>query len=355
MKKKLTGKTDWYKQEGGKRKMEELAEERGDWEFSPSKRVRGADGNCQKKGQETQQLKPTPIPTTSVIFVEQTRRGGLAGGMRDMMSKMEGMLGYRFKVEENSGTALRTLLSSRDPWAGGQCERSECFTCNQASETKPDCFQTNIVYESLCTECNRDEQQDGGEETHTDTGDTEKGEQPSIYVGETARSLHERAGEHGKAADGGDIESHMVKHWSLHHEGGEQPPFRFDIVKRYQTALARQVGEAVRIEMRGSVLNSKSEFNRCRLTRLIVDESWKEGKKQEQEEEKAANERWEAAGAAGEDRMYTMDSKRTRETAEDDKGGRKKKLKYAVMEEDLGLVDMEEGTEETDVERRAAR
>jgi hypothetical protein len=186
--------------------------------------VRGVEEkNCQdeKNGTPT----PTPTPTTSVIFVEQTKKGGLAGGMKEVMGKMEGMLGYRFKVEENSGTALKSLLSSRDPWAGGQCERTGCFNCHQASKQKPDCFQSNIVYESLCTVCNRDKQQDGGEEMTRETGGRD--EQPSVYVGETSRSLHERAGELGKATEEKDIESHMVKHWSNHHEEGEQPTFRF--------------------------------------------------------------------------------------------------------------------------------
>ena len=46
------------------------------------------------------------------------------------------------------------------------------------------------------------------------------------------------------------------------------------VIKFYQTSLRRQVGEAVRIRRRGEgcVLNSKSEFNRCRITRLTLPE-----------------------------------------------------------------------------------
>ena len=103
-------------------------------------------------------------------------------------------------------------------------------------------------------------------------------------MGETSRSLHERAGEQD-ARDGDTVDSHMVKHWSNHHVGEGNPSFRFNIVKRYKTALTRQVGEAVRIELRGNVLNSKGEYNRCRLPRLVVEESWKEGRTKMTEEE----------------------------------------------------------------------
>ena len=48
-------------------------------------------------------------------------------------------------------------------------------------------------------------------------------------------------------------------------------------VKYYNSALARQVGEAVRIAEWGEevVLNSKSEFNRCQLGRLTLGEEQK--------------------------------------------------------------------------------
>ena len=45
-------------------------------------------------------------------------------------------------------------------------------------------------------------------------------------------------------------------------------------MKRCKTALERQVREAVRIEMRGNVLNKRGMFNRCKLTRMVVDTEW---------------------------------------------------------------------------------
>ena len=65
----------------------------------------------------------------------------------------------------------------------------------------------------------------------------------------------------------------MVKHWRITHpELPTHPKFNIKVVGTYRDALSRQVPEAVRIELRGDeILNSKSEFNRCRLPRLTIN------------------------------------------------------------------------------------
>ena len=52
--------------------------------------------------------------------------------------------------------------------------------------------------------------------------------------------------------------------------------FSFRVVKKCKSALERQVREAVRIQMRGTVLNKKGMYNRCKLTRMVVDSEWEE-------------------------------------------------------------------------------
>jgi hypothetical protein len=46
------------------------------------------------------------------------------------------------------------------------------------------------------------------------------------------------------------------------------------VVGRYKTSINRQIAEALRIQMRGDTLNSTGVYNRCKLTRLIVDSHW---------------------------------------------------------------------------------
>jgi hypothetical protein len=61
-----------------------------------------------------------------------------------------------------------------------------------------------------------------------------------------------------------------------HPELNATPKFRFKVVLSFRDALTRQLSEAVRIELRGeNILNSKSEFNRCKVPRLKIDlEGW---------------------------------------------------------------------------------
>ena len=68
----------------------------------------------------------------------------------------------------------------------------------------------------------------------------------------------------------------MIEHQVESHQGAGPPQFSFRVVKGCRSSLERQVREAVRIQMRGTVLNKKGLYNRCKLTRLVVDEEWEE-------------------------------------------------------------------------------
>ena len=69
-------------------------------------------------------------------------------------------------------------------------------------------------------------------------------------------------------------ESHMIEHEEGVHRGEDGPEFPFKVIKKCKTSLERQVREAVRIQLRGNVLNKKGTYNRCKLTRMVVDEEW---------------------------------------------------------------------------------
>ena len=134
-----------------------------------------------------------------------------------------------------------------------------------------------MVYENICNICN--EGAKGKEEVIGGSNP----DIPSIYVGESSRTIFERAREHWEAAKGSlqaRTKSHMAKHQEIVH-GGEQPDFTMRVVKFHKSALSRQTGEAVRIRRRGgegAVLNSKGEFNRSFIPRLqlVGEETIKE-------------------------------------------------------------------------------
>ena len=63
----------------------------------------------------------------------------------------------------------------------------------------------------------------------------------------------------------------MLEHQAAANREEQTPQFRFKVVKRCKTALQRQVREAVRIKIRGNVLNKNGMF---KLTRMVVDTEW---------------------------------------------------------------------------------
>ena len=133
--------------------------------------------------------------------------------MREAGARLEGVTGFRIKVQENGGTKLQQLLPNTNPWSGGVCGREDCVTCKQGGETKQDCYKRGVVYESSCNICNPEE----GLKRTTGEGLADGREFPSIYVGESSRSLHERIKEDVKDMEDREEDSHMIKHWTNHH------------------------------------------------------------------------------------------------------------------------------------------
>ena len=222
-----------------------------------------------KTGQESRPKPEHRVRT--ILFVEQSHRGLLAKTLKETEQRMSNLMGFRIKIVERGGTSLKLLLHKSNPWKGSACGRLDCITCNQGGETLPDCTRRNVLYENVCQDCNP-----GEEKRAKKVEDLEdKGDVPSIYVGETSRSVKERALEHWSDFRSGDTDSHILKHWTLHHGAVGQPNFKMKVVASFKDALSRQVAEAIRIMLRKNTLNSKSGFNRCSIVRLVLEEGAK--------------------------------------------------------------------------------
>ena len=145
------------------------------------------------------------------------------------------------------GSNLKSKFPQSSLWEGTMCGRTKCVTCNQGAEVLGPCTRRALVHENICGVCNEGlwgkEEVKGGSNPDI----------PSIYVGETSRTIFERAGEHWGAALGSKAarsRSQIVKHQEMVHPGRE-PDFTMRVVKFNRFALARQTGEAVRIRRRG--------------------------------------------------------------------------------------------------------
>ena len=272
--KKTVGKTSWYRKRK-KRNQKDQEHEK------TSIRKEGEGGNSgRRKGnhQKESMTEEEELKVAAVLFVENSKEGELAKGLRNVIERIKHILGYTIKVVERSGTPLRLMFPLTKIKEGKECGRDDCTTCMQESkgEKVPPCKKRSVMYENICLRCNPGA---GGEENKKVTPPTYP---PSIYVGETSKSMYERAKQHWADYRAGHEDSHILKHQVLHHGGSESPKFHFRPVKFYQSALGRQIAEAVRIEMMGEdvVLNSKSEFNRSKIGRLTL------GDEKEQERSK---------------------------------------------------------------------
>ena len=291
----------------------------------------------------------------TILFVDQSPNGELARRMREKLRSLEETLGFRVKVVERVGQQLGSKFSLTTVWEGTKCGRTDCVTCEQGVEELPPCTMKNVLYENICVECNP-----GG----SSKGELERPREdiPTIYVGETSRSLFERAKEHWAGMKGGATKNHMIKHVTLEHDGRE-PKFVLKLIRQFKSALARQVAEAVRIRRRGGeggILNSKGEFNRCHIPRLRVEEvdtenlelADKEVREQEMITLREQDDEWERKRVRelGKNALMgptTSPMKRSQGDSlkgEQDmtRGRKRRKLKFQKLEDNWGDVELED-------------
>ena len=130
--------------------------------------------------------------------------------------------------------------------------RRKCLPC-EAGVKNSICRKRNVLYESTCKEC-------------LGEGDD------FTYVGESSRSVYERAFNHLEDYRSKHEDSHTWSHALSHHQGRMDLEFKFVIVKIFQKVLTRQISEALRTRQRGEdlILNKKRVFNRCAVPELAV-------------------------------------------------------------------------------------
>ena len=246
-KKKLLEKTQWYRR---KRTEEDEAEA----EMTKEK-TRRTDWNKKKTEKKMEKIeKMEKMEIKSVLFVPRTRNGELAKRLRQEEEQLSRMTGYKVKIVERGGMQVKNILHKSNPWEGQLCGRGGCLVCAQGGEGGGQCSKRNILYKTTCLACK------------------EKGKDVNYY-GESARTAYERGKEHHNDYQALSDDSHMAKHHVIEHPDKEgKLKFAMKVLKCYRTAFARQVHEAVVIQLneKNGIMNSKGEFNRCKLPRLSV-------------------------------------------------------------------------------------
>ena len=242
----------------------------------------------------------------AVMFTTYTHSSILAKKLRESEEKLGELTGYKIKVVERAGTKLVDLLTSSNPWGGTDCRREFCLLCETKEKTGrnkgQDCRKRFCVYEIWCKQC-EDEDEMRIDDQYSEEEKVEKKEEIRKkkeemkrykYIGETSRSIYERAWEHQNGLASLDKDSYMLKHFLDRHEEEDLKVRRFavKVIKFTRTSFDRQILESVQLQnnRNHNLLNSKSEFNRCAIPRLSSKLGEKEYK-QYSEEEKEEKER----------------------------------------------------------------
>ena len=169
------------------------------------------------------------------------------------MTRISPILGFGVKVVERSGSSLKSQFPQASLWEGSHCGRDSCITCNQGADFMTHCSKKSLVYENTCATCNtKASSKEGVTETDSDI--------PSLYVGESSRTIQERGLEHWADFRRNKKDSHIRKHQELQHNG-EAPNFILRAVSFHRSALSRQTAEAIRIRRRGGMGGGRLGIN----------------------------------------------------------------------------------------------
>ena len=198
---------------------------------------------------------------STILQVPNSKNARLLNSLINKEDELARVTGYNVKLVEKSGMPLSRLFqrtSKRE-----RCHWKDCVVClvpdRSEKQLRTNCRKSNVVYKGTCVTC----------EDEVECGKRDK-EAVGIYVGESSRTLAERASEHARGLKYVKDDNFIVKHWALHHGDNENPPvIRFRVVDTFKDPLSRLLAESVWIES-DSNLNSKNEWRGEKITRITV-------------------------------------------------------------------------------------
>lgn len=243
-----------------------------------------------------------------VIFLQHTKNSELARNIRKRLQDIEKVTKVRIKLVERTGSKIVDILHKSDAWSGEDCFRDDCWPCASAGEegVKSSCKRRSVLYETYCETCedesdshikkNEEKEENlNGENIESENKrkrnieKEERKDEKSLklkrqnrdyrvkYLGDTWRTAYERGLEHKEDLEHLREGSHLLKHILEEHPNKkiDEVKFGMRVKLRFKTALERHVSEAVEIQqaqLKGyNLLNSKSEYSRCTLPRMKME------------------------------------------------------------------------------------
>ena len=203
---------------------------------------------------------------STIMQVPSSKNGRLIRMLAKAEPRLAKLSKYQVKYVERSGRKLSKFFPTETQSV--KCFRPDCHVCATRTAKGPSlCNVKGVVYTGTCKLCDLSHKQAPGSK------------HAGLYVGQTARTLKERAEEHVKSYRRYESKSFMFKHWvTTHPEISDPPEFMFSVIKKHKDPLTRLVHEAVKI-LDCASMNSKSEWNGFKIARLCVDtEDWQKKK-----------------------------------------------------------------------------
>ena len=214
-------------------------------------------------------------PSDAVLFCPSTPGGELARRMRRITQDASERTGLRVRIVERGGVSIQSQLVRRENQ--GMCRNTNDCVIHK-SGGRGNCSTENIVYRGTCITC-----KEKGISSKPDImGNIVKVENSprginSVYIGETSRTCFTRGKEHLQSMDNPNRTSSrsnaFVRHRELYHEGEEsEVKFQFEVVKKFEKPLQRQVWEGVEIHSSGAdiLMNSKLDHYMPAVGRMVV-------------------------------------------------------------------------------------
>ena len=135
------------------------------------------------RGASPIQFKLPGVDYSTILQVPSSKNSRLLRALSRIEPRLAKSTKYHVKLVERSGKPLAKLFST--DFSDGRCGREDCKVCSNPDLKGPSmCMVSNVVYESVCSLCD--------ERHKADKAKPHQGR----YVGETSRTMYERAGEH---------------------------------------------------------------------------------------------------------------------------------------------------------------
>ena len=211
-------------------------------------------------GGKPDQYKVPEMKFSTILKVPSSKDGRLLKSLAAAEPRIARSSGYQVKLVEKSGKPLSNMFPKSI--SKSQCHKAWCAVCTDSTSRGAKlCSLKSVVYLGVCQLC---EAKYNNDKSKKHLG---------LYVGQTYRTLSERAKEHRVSYRDLESKSFMFKHWAIEHPDELEPPrFEFSVVRHHKSPLERMIHEAVLISEKAT-LNSKSERKGYKIARLTVEKS----------------------------------------------------------------------------------